>query len=61
MSMQQRLRDEKWHKNTIENENANIIDYRNKWYKYIIPYDDGDMYEDFICYDYDIILDGEVY
>jgi hypothetical protein len=59
MSMQQRLRDEKWHQNKIEY--SDITYYRNQWYKYIMVFDDGDMYEDYECYDYDAFDYGEVY
>lgn len=50
MSMQQRLKDEKWHQNKIED--AEMTNYRNEYYAYILPYDDGDMYEDYDYYNY---------
>jgi hypothetical protein len=61
MSMQQRLRNERWHQEQYTTEERDYMNYRNEYNQYIQPFDDGDMYEDYDCYDYELFAVGEVY
>ena len=51
MSMQRRLRNEKFNQNS--NQDKKLVDYRNEYYNYISQYSDCNEYDDYNCEYYD--------
>jgi hypothetical protein len=51
MSMQRRLRNERFNQNS--NQDKKMVDYRNEYYDYISQYSDCNEYDDYNCEYYD--------